>query len=187
MTFSTTELLFLLLFVCELGRVLTYQTSGLALNTTQCEGVFDFSVNASRLSTVEKNLTFYDGMVETELDYLPVWLESSCKEAFRAVECMSVFADALGVDHCQSDCDARLTYCQSFFRLLKREHMISSYQHALHMCDSTSTESTCVSSGEVGSYAEDDPVCPLVCCFVNALYNFVSVHCLFVLFTACVV
>ena len=158
-----TLLLFSLACLTSLASAQT--ALGLTLNTTQCQGVFNFSVNTSRLSTTESNVTWYDERVKATLDSLPVWLTVGCKESLRSIECMSVFGEPLGVAYCKSDCEARLARCDSFLHLLHKGHKKrqAEYNKLASSCDGTSTNLTCVSSGQVSAYEDDETVCPLVC------------------------
>ena len=98
-TYTTSMYAYLLMGVlvallCGQGRA--EDRSGLLLNTTTCEGVFDFNVNSTLLASAESSVSTYDIAASFYLNNAPVWVLESCKRAVRKIQCMITYEDALG-------------------------------------------------------------------------------------------
>ena len=150
-------LLFALSWVVSLAAAQT--SSGLLLNTTQCEDLFDFDVNSTLLAQTEANLYSLDLSIQSYFVIIPMWVTDECARSLRTIQCMSVFSPELDFSYCKSDCDAMLTSCSSLVSLLEA----ASPSMALTLtssCNSFADASGCESGGTMVVYEEDEPICP---------------------------
>ena len=86
-----------LLYLFWIETSIAKYVNGLNLNTTTCEGIFDFNVNSTYLDTTESNKDTYDGIVTAYLSLAPTWLTESCKRAIRKVQCMLAYDTPLSL------------------------------------------------------------------------------------------
>ena len=70
--------------------------SGLALNTSACQGIFDFSVNSTNLQETEANVATYDSLATVYLELSPTWITEGCTRAIRKIQCMLAYDTPLG-------------------------------------------------------------------------------------------
>ena len=87
----------LVVVLCGVVSIKAQTSSGLWLNTTVCEGVFDFQVNSTLLSQAEANVLSYDSSASLYLILAPTWVTEGCKRAVRKVQCMLSYESALGL------------------------------------------------------------------------------------------
>ena len=158
MTLTATWVLSL---VALLFTATTAQTSsGLLLNTSMCEGLFDFEVNSTLLAQTEANILSLDGTVSLVVGFYPTWLVQECTYSLRKIDCMTFYASSLGFDYCASDCDVALSACSEFLGVLYHSNP-AGYTAFSSKCAAFTDASGCESGGSMTSLSSDETVCPL--------------------------
>ena len=152
--------LFTVLLATWLAVGSSQTASGLLLNTTLCEGLFDFQVNSTLLAETEADMTSYETLVSFFLSVYPVWITEECTYNLRKIDCMTSYESGLGFEYCASDCSAALSTCSEFLTVLEGIDA-TAYGLIATKCDALTDGSGCESGGAMRSLASDETVCPL--------------------------
>jgi len=154
--------LFIFVYFLMFRTLYAQNYSALAINSTECEGVLDFSIsNSTLIAKAENSAPSNDFNVMLTMRLLPTWIEEDCKRSMREITCMNGFSEDLEVEFCKSDCEMKFDNCAQFLELILKSGDPNGAILAA-TCSSFQDSSDCVESGNSIAYEDDEPICPQV-------------------------